>query len=62
MTGTALVIIRATDEDKEDNQLFDLRIVSTSPESEELEFYITHKAGDQTGIISFKGCLGYEVR
>ncbi|KAG7228149.1 hypothetical protein INR49_013432 [Caranx melampygus] len=60
MQGTALITIRATDDDTGDNKQFDLQIVSSSYESEELEFYITHRAGAQTGTISFKGCLDHE--
>lgn len=61
LTGTVLCTVQASDRDSEEsNRLFDLQIVSVSPQPKELEFYL--KQIDTVGTISFKGCLDREVR
>lgn len=42
------------------NNQFDMRIVSVTPKSQDLEFYLEQRG--EIGTISFKGCLDYEVR
>lgn len=61
-TGTAVITINARDVDtKENNTLFDFKIVSDPPlHDHDLEFYLTQVS--ETATISFKGCLNHEVR
>lgn len=60
-TGTIVTTLKATDKDAEDrNNQFDMRIVSVTPESQDLEFYLEQRG--QIGTIFFKGCLDREVR
>ncbi|XP_068997580.1 cadherin-like protein 26 isoform X1 [Embiotoca jacksoni] len=64
LQGTVVMTMRATDDDRnEDNNSFDLRIVSVTPEPHGLEFYITQLPGTGTGFgtISFYGCLDHEI-
>ncbi|XP_078026023.1 cadherin-like protein 26 isoform X1 [Epinephelus lanceolatus] len=57
--GTILTTVMAKDDDsEEDNRLFDLNIISVTPQPSDLEFYLTQNF--QTGAISFKGCLDHE--
>ncbi|XP_071332827.1 cadherin-like protein 26 [Trachinotus anak] len=60
LQGTDVITVRATDEDSGNNKIFDLQIISISPKSDDVEFYLTQISGTQTGTISFKGCLDYE--
>ncbi|XP_049436322.1 cadherin-13-like isoform X4 [Epinephelus fuscoguttatus] len=57
--GTILTTVMAKDDDsEEDNRLFDLNIISVTPQPSDLEFYLTQNF--QIGAISFKGCLDHE--
>ncbi|XP_035864272.1 cadherin-2-like [Sander lucioperca] len=58
--GTAVITINARDVDtKENNTLFDFKIVSDPPlHDHDLEFYLTQVS--ETATISFKGCLNHE--
>ncbi|XP_029361392.1 B-cadherin-like [Echeneis naucrates] len=60
LQGTVLTTIRATDLDSGNNQIFTFRLVSFSPKSDELEFFLTQDSQSGTGTISFKGCLNHE--
>ncbi|CAK6957487.1 cadherin-2-like [Scomber scombrus] len=61
LQGTELITLQAKDDDwTEDNKMFDLKIVSVTPEPQDLEFYLKQIHGSQTGTISFKGCLDHE--
>lgn len=62
LTGTEVITVMAIDSDTKINGQFDLQIVSITPKSSDMEFYLTQIAGTQTGTISFKGCLDHEVR
>ncbi|KAI1892809.1 hypothetical protein AGOR_G00137340 [Albula goreensis] len=55
--GTNVLLVLATDADQKNtvNSTFDYRIVSVTPTTPDVEFYIL-----QSGQISFKGCLDYE--
>lgn len=41
------------------NGTFEFRLVSSTPKTDNLEFYMTQN--ENTGNIYFKGCLDYEV-
>ncbi|XP_036447137.1 cadherin-like protein 26 [Colossoma macropomum] len=58
--GTDLVTVRALDQDDSStgNGLFTFTILSVSPQTSNLEFFINQQS--QTGRISFRGCLDYE--
>ncbi|XP_054652797.1 cadherin-2A-like isoform X2 [Dunckerocampus dactyliophorus] len=57
--GTGLTTVKAVDADTNQNKEFDLRILSVTPRSHDVEFYF--KTSDaETGTISFKGCLDYD--
>ncbi|XP_029995890.1 cadherin-13-like isoform X2 [Sphaeramia orbicularis] len=57
--GTKVVTVFAKDRDTtKEFRTFDLRIVSVTPKPSDLEFYLTQN--DDTGSISFKGCLDHE--
>lgn len=57
--GEVLVTVQANDYDQPDsrNSAFTINIVSVSPSTSSLQFYIDQTKGDFTGKISFKGCL-----
>lgn len=58
--GSDLIAVKATDNDlSEIFRQFDLRIVSVSPQPQDVEFYLT-QFPDEIGTISFKGCLDHE--
>lgn len=61
LTGTDLVIVTAVDDDNEKTfKDFDLRLVSVTPEPQNLEFSLK-TINARAGVISFKGCLDHEV-
>ncbi|XP_068198583.1 cadherin-like protein 26 [Antennarius striatus] len=61
LQGTNLIVITANDVDSvEGNKMFDMKIVSVTPKSQDLEFYLKNTNHVETGIISFKGCLDHE--
>lgn len=61
LTGTIVTTLVACDKDAEGrNNQFDMRIVSVTPEPQDLEFYLEQRG--EIGTISFKGCLDHEVR
>lgn len=63
LTGTDVIAIKANDLDAENvNQVFNFNIISVTPESQSVEFYITQTVVADVGIISFRGCLDHEVR
>lgn len=47
------------DDAKTPNGTFDLRVVSVSPQDEDIDFVL--KQQDQAGVITHKGCLNYDV-
>ncbi|KAJ8257182.1 hypothetical protein GJAV_G00182790 [Gymnothorax javanicus] len=55
--GKNVIVVYATDDDawNTPNSTFDYRIVSVTPDTPNVEFYI-----QPNGAISFKGCLDYE--
>lgn len=61
LTGTTVITLAAFDKDAEGrNNQFDMRIVSVTPELQDLEFYFEQRG--EIGTLSFKGCLDHEVR
>lgn len=61
LTGTTVITLVAHDKDAESrNNQFDMKIVSVTPETQNLMFYLEQR-GD-IGTIAFKGCLDHEVR
>lgn len=56
-----MITVSASDQDSGKDGLFDFRIVSVTPKPQDLDFYLTHIAGTQSGTISFKGCLDHDV-
>lgn len=62
--GEPLVTLLATDSDQSGtaNAQFTLRIVSVSPSASSADFFFQQRKGEQTGTISFKGYLDYEVK
>ncbi|KAJ8409011.1 hypothetical protein AAFF_G00240320 [Aldrovandia affinis] len=55
--GQHVLVVFAHDDDQPNtpNSTFTYRIVSVTPKTPDVEFYI-----EQNGVISFKGCLDYE--
>ncbi|XP_054464733.1 cadherin-like protein 26 [Anoplopoma fimbria] len=70
LQGTGITTVNANDDDRTEKfKLFDLKIVSVSPQPSDLEFYITqaprtgrNTQASRTGTISFRGCLDHEVK
>ncbi|XP_070696074.1 cadherin-like protein 26 [Pempheris klunzingeri] len=60
LQGTEVITIKASDHDSKMNGQFDLKIVSVTPESHDLKFYLKKNPDSQTGTISFKGCLDHK--
>lgn len=62
MIGTNIVTLMVSDKDAEtnNNNKFDMRMVSVTPKPQDLEFYLEQRG--EIGIISFKGCLDHGVR
>lgn len=60
-TGTLILTVFASDNDDVNtpNGTFNYRLVSTTPKTDNAEFYINQN--DDVGGIYFKGCLNYEV-
>ncbi|XP_066529159.1 cadherin-2-like isoform X2 [Hoplias malabaricus] len=58
--GTELMSLEAMDPDEKSpgNGVFTFRIISVSPETSNLQFFI--KQQQQTGLLSFRGCLDFE--
>lgn len=48
------------DTENENNNKFDLKMISVTPKPQDLEFYLEQKG--ELGMISFKGCLDHKVR
>nr|XP_057907445.1 cadherin-2-like [Doryrhamphus excisus] len=57
--GTGLTTIKAVDADTNQNKEFDLRILTVTPSSHDVEFYFK-TSDDETATLSFKGCLDYD--
>lgn len=47
------------DSDTDNNNKFDLKLISVTPTPQDLEFYLEQRG--KLGILSFKGCLDHEV-
>lgn len=53
-------MVSDNDAETNNNNKFNIKMVSVTPESQDLEFYLEQR-GD-IGMISFKGCLDNKVR
>lgn len=62
MTGTNIVTLVVMDKDteNENNNKFDMKIISVTPKTQDMEFYLEQRG--ELGMISFKGCLDHTVR
>lgn len=61
-TGELVTTVSASDNDNPTtlNGIFEFALVSVTPKTDNVEFYITQS--NTTGNIYFKGCLDYEVK